>query len=514
MSWRGRALEELAGRPFDLLVIGGGIVGAGVAAEAARVGLAVALVERSDFGGATSSGSSKLIHGGLRYLRMGDVKLVRQAHQERHALLGVMAPHLVRRLPFLLPLYRGGPFRPLTIRLGLGLYSLLAGDRVGGLVEPARARRSVPDLRLDGLRSCGVYEDAWTNDARLCLANVRAAADAGATVLNYAEVTSLRTVSGAIVGAEVLDRETGVAVPVAARAVVNATGPWVDHVRRLEAAGARPSVRLSKGVHVLVPQPPGWSAALTIPQDDVRVSFAVPWAGSLLLGTTDEPYDADPGRVEPTDADVRQVVAEASLAVQAEAVAPEKVHYAFAGPAVLPGTAGDTARARRESVIDVGPAGMVSVAGGKLTTYRRIALDVLAKLESTLGLHRLDRRPWPLPGAVGIQATELPSGLSPSVRSNLLHLYGSLATEVLAPAAEDPSLLEPVAEGAPDLAAEVLYAATHEWARSEEDVLRRRTLLTLGGHTNARVEARVAELLGSSAARPAAVDRRQEDLAK
>ena len=241
----------------------------------------------------------------------------------------------------------------------------------------------------------------------------------------------------------------------------------------------------------------------------MRVSFAVPWAGSLLLGTTDEPYDADPGRVEPTDADVRQVVAEASLAVRAEVVAPEKVHYAFAALRVLPGVAGDTTRARRESVIDVGPAGMVSVAGGKLTTYRRIALDVLAKLESTLGLHRLDRRPWPLPGAVGIQVDRAhrPGSRRASARTCSTSTARSPPRCSHRPR-RTRRCSSPVAEGAPDLAAQVLYAATHEWARSEDDVLRRRTLLTIGGHTNARVEARVAELLGSSAARPAAVDRR------
>ncbi len=155
------------------------------------MGLRVALVDRSDFGGATSSASSKLIHGGLRYLRLGDVKLVREAHAERRALLRVVAPHLVRRIPFLFPVYRGGPYRPATIQAGLWTYSTLAGDKLGGLVKPERARRSVPALRLEGLRGCGVYQDSWTHDGRLCLANVTAAAEAGATVLNYAEVVDL-----------------------------------------------------------------------------------------------------------------------------------------------------------------------------------------------------------------------------------------------------------------------------------------------------------------------------------
>src|SRR5438067_8292594 len=201
LSDRDLALDELGRRDFDLLVIGGGIIGSGIAAEAARAGLSVALVERGDFGGATSSASSKLIHGGLRYLRLGDVRLVREAHKERRALLSVVAPHLVRRIPFLLPLYRGGPYRPATVQAGIWLYSTLARERLGGFVRPARAVRSVPDLRLEGLRGCGVYSDAYTHDSRLCLANVRAAAEAGAAVLNYAAVAALRIEGGRVTGA-------------------------------------------------------------------------------------------------------------------------------------------------------------------------------------------------------------------------------------------------------------------------------------------------------------------------
>src|SRR3989449_1945675 len=184
---REAARERLGQRPFDLLVIGGGIVGAGIAAEAARAGLAVALVDRGDFGAGTSSASSKLIHGGLRYLRLGDVRLVLEAHHERRVLMQVVAPHLVRRLHFLLPLYRNGPYGRLTMQAGLVLYSALARARLNRLVPAERAREHVPSLRLDNLRSCGLYADAVTHDGRLCLANVRAAPDAGATVLHHAE---------------------------------------------------------------------------------------------------------------------------------------------------------------------------------------------------------------------------------------------------------------------------------------------------------------------------------------
>jgi glycerol-3-phosphate dehydrogenase len=491
---RARALEELERRSFDLLVIGGGIVGAGIAATAARAGLAVALVDRRDFGGGTSSASSKLIHGGLRYLRLGDVSLVREAHQERRTLMRVIAPHLVQRLPFLFPLYRGGPYRPFVVQTGIVLYQTLARARLNGLVDMERARRLVPALRTDDLRSCGLYADAWTHDSRLCLANVRAAAQAGATVANYAEIVALSHNRRRVNGAEVL--ADGERLTVRARAVVNAAGPWVDHVRRLEDPRAGSSVRLSKGVHVVLDQPQAWSAALTIPHDKVRVSFAVPWEGMLLLGTTDRLYEGEPDDVGVDESDVDEVLSEASVALDASVLARERIRSTFAGLRVLPGGDGSTASAHREPVFSRGALGMLSIAGGKLTTYRRLALAALGQLRADLGLHRLDRRPWPLPGASGLDRVALPSDLPAAVRSNLLHLYGSLAPEVLAPAVEDPSLLEPIATGAPDVAAQLLYAATHEWARTPDDVLRRRTTLQLRGLA-AHAEARVGELLGA-----------------
>jgi glycerol-3-phosphate dehydrogenase len=484
--------ERLASERFDLLVIGGGIVGAGIAATAARHGLAVALVDRGDFGAATTSASSKLIHGGLRYLRLGDVRLVREAHKERRALLSVAAPHLVRRIPFLLPLYRGGPYRPVTVQAGIWLYSTLARERLGGFVRPARAVRSVPDLRLEGLRGCGVYSDAYTHDSRLCLANMRAAAEAGAAVLSYAGVAALRLEGGHVAGAEV----DGVGA-VHARAVVNATGAWVDHVRRLEDPRAGSSVRLSKGVHATVDLERPWTAALTIPHDPVRVTFAVPWEGMLLLGTTDTPYDGDPAAVSATEDDVAQVVAEAATAV--EGVGRERVRATFAGLRVLPdGGDGDTVSARRETVYSTGPAGMLTVAGGKLTTYRRIALDALDALRSQLGLHRLDVRPYPLPGADGGGIAAAHPELEPPVRAHLSHLYGSLASEVLALADEDPDLLRPLHPRAPEIAAQVAYAYQYEWAVTPEDVLRRRTTLALRGIATEELDLPTAEPRASS----------------
>lgn len=492
-SARSRSVDELASRRFDLLVIGGGIIGAAVAAHGARLGLAVALVDAGDFGGATSSSSSKLIHGGLRYLRLGDVRLVREAHHERRVLTKVVAPHLVRRTPFLLPLYENGPYRPAIVQGGIVAYSALARSRLNWLVSPARARELVPPLRVEGLRSCALYADATTNDARLCLANVRAAAEAGACVLNGAEVVALRLLSGRVTGAEV--HVDGTVVAVNARHVVNAAGPWVDGVRGLENPQAGTSVRLSRGAHVLVEADGEWGAALTLAQDEVRVTFVVPWCGMLLLGTTDTPYDGDPADVQPSAADARQILREAALALDFGLVAPDRVRAAYAGLRVLPAGEGESVSARRETVFTRGPAGMLSVAGGKLTTYRRIALEALERLRVDLGLHRVDRRPWPLPGATGLERVTLPSELEPDVRRHLLHLYGSLAPEVLASVAEDASLLERLHPDGPDVAAQVSYAATHEWARSADDVLRRRTTLFYRGLADAATEARVAALL-------------------
>ena len=457
-------LERLGSRTFDLLVVGGGIVGAGIAEAATAHGLSVALVDKGDFAGATSSASSKLVHGGLRYLRLGDVGLVREAHHERRLLMRVVAPHLVRRLPFLFPLYDDGPYRPWFVQTGIVVYSTLARAKLNGLVDLDRARRMVPPLRAPGLRSCALYEDAWTNDARLTLANLRAAEERGAVVINYAELTSVQPL-------EV--RADGRAIAVQARKVVNAAGPWVDRVRRLEDENAKPSMRLSKGAHVLVDGGQDWGAALTIPHDKVRVSFAVPWEGMLLLGTTDTLHDGEPETVAVTDEDVEQILREASVAV--DEIGP--VRATFCGLRVLPGGEGATTDARREVVFSAGPSGMVSVAGGKLTTYRRIALDAL----DHLGVRHLSRRPRPLPGATGLEHIAWPVELDAATRAHLIHLYGSLAPEVLAPALEDPTLLEPLVPGRPDLRAQELYARTHEWARSDEDVLRRRTTAWLAG---------------------------------
>ena len=493
MSERAAALERLRTGRFDLLVVGGGIIGAGVAEVASRHGFRVALVERDDFAAGTSSASSKLIHGGLRYLRLGHFSLVREALAEVHALSRFVAPQLVRPVSFLLPVYRGGPYGRIPIRGALWSYAGLTGavSERGRMIAPAAAAELVPLLRLDGLRAAGLYPDAQTDDARLCLANVRGAADAGAVVLNRVELDGLER--GPV--AHLRDTLSGETFEVEARAVVNAAGPWLDDVRRLEDARAGTSVTLSRGAHLVLERDGGWGAAVTIPIDRTRVAFAVPWAGRLLVGTTDAAFEGDARTIEPTEAEERQILAEAGLALEAGALGP--VRARFAGVRVLPAGSVATARAHRETMLSSGPLGMVSVAGGKLTTYRRIALAVLHQLRAELELHRIDRRPRPLPGAADpdIAADALRRRhpeLEPALAAHLAGTYGTLAEEVIA-----AGPLEPLAAGVLEVEAQVLYARTREWAVSAEDVLRRRTTLSVTGRDSDAVRARVEALLAS-----------------
>ncbi|HXM56270.1 MAG TPA: glycerol-3-phosphate dehydrogenase/oxidase [Candidatus Dormibacteraeota bacterium] len=474
---RAATLERLGTETFDLLVIGAGIVGARVACEAARAGASVALLDAGDFGGATSSASSKLIHGGLRYLPMGDVRLVRESHLERRALLDRVAPHLVQPLPFVLPIYNAGFRRVAATAAGLFVYSLLSSFRHSRarLVGREAARRLVPPLRADGLRAAGVYEDARTHDSRLALATVVAAERAGAAVLNHIAVTGLDVADGRVVAACAGD------VRVRCRAVVNAAGPWVDHVRRLEDAAAAPMARLSKGVHVTMRLEEPWPAALAVPIEGTRVAFAVPWQGTLLLGTTDSEYVGDPAAAAAESEDVDQVLREAAAGLPPELLARDRILYSFAGLRVLPLGSGDTASAPRDEVVRTGPAGMVSVAGGKLTTHRRIAIGVLRRLDA---FRRLDVTDEPLPGA-GTPPPRPPRS-DPAVWEHLVHLYGDRAGDVAAAG------LERVHPAGPDVWGQVHYAIDDEWARTVEDVVRRRTTLAVRGLATAEVRDAIA----------------------
>jgi glycerol-3-phosphate dehydrogenase len=499
---RAEQLERLAGGPFDVLVIGAGAVGAATAWYATMAGARVAVVDRGDVAGATSAASSKLMHGGLRYLAMGDVGLVREAHHERRIHARTVAPHLVRPLEFVVPVGPESPTPLWQVRAGVFLYGALArfADGRNGRISLGSARRRVPALVTDGLRGTVLYHDHQTHDARLAISALRAAADAGAVVAPHAEVVALRMYGGAVAGAEVTDRLGGSTIAVDARTVVNAAGPWVDAVRRLEDPAAGTSVLLSKGAHAVLEGGDGWTAAVTTPLPGGRVSFAIPWEGMLLLGTTDEPYDGDPAAVAATDADVAQILAEAGRSLGADVLRPELVRSRFAGVRVLPAGGASTIRARRETVIGRGRGGMVSVAGGKLTTWRLIGARTARLALAPLG-HRVPRRAVPLPGAAPLSRVERSLAeahpeLPPDVRGHLAGHYGTRAAEVLAAAGGDPALLERIHPGGPDIWAQVAHGRDREWAATVDDVLRGRTTVALRGFDDERVRAATERMLG------------------
>jgi glycerol-3-phosphate dehydrogenase len=498
---RAEALAQLATDEFDVLVIGGGVVGAGVAWPLARAGLRVAVVDARDLAGATSSASSKLIHGGLRYLAMRDVRLVREAHAERRANATIVAPHLVRPLPFLVPLTPETAYGPLALLAGTALYGALSGFRDGRprWLSTSDARALAPGLESDRVRGAVLYHDHLTHDARLTLAVLDGAADAGALVLNHVEVVGLQTLGGRVTGADVVDRLTDAALGVRARVVVNASGPWIDRIRRLERSDAGTTVQLSRGTHLVLQADDGWKAAITAMLGDGRVAFAIPFQDGLLLGTTDEPYDGDPADVAPDPGDERQILAEAGLSLAPEAIEPARILQRFAGLRVLPVAAGPTSAAPREVVLTTGPGGMVSIAGGKLTTWRRIGLQAAALASAAIGHPPPGHRPVPLPSAVDPEAAETTLRsrfplVDPAVVAHLVHGHGAAAAAILERAAADDSLLAPLSDRSPDIGAQVLHARDREWAVTVDDVVRR-TGLAPRGADDAGARRRIATLL-------------------
>jgi glycerol-3-phosphate dehydrogenase len=482
---RERTLARLGSETFDLLVIGGGVIGSRIALEATMNGGNVAMVDAGDFAGATSSASSKLIHGGLRYLQMYDFKLVREAHAERRALLDRLAPHLVEPLTFVMPVYKGGPHRVSTIAAGMLAYSALSGFRhsKARMMGPRGARKLVPPLKTEGMRAAGAYNDAQTFDSRLTLANVIAAARGGAAVLNYIKVTELLTEGGRVAGGRAGD------VNIRARSVINAAGPWVDEVRLLEDPNAQPMARLSKGVHLVLepPEPWPWRAAVTTPLEGGRVSFAIPWEGMLLLGTTDTDYEGDPAKVSVDPEDVDTILREASTSLPPEVVNRDRIRYTFAGLRVLARKEGSSAETPREEVIRSGPGGMVSVAGGKLTTHREIALKVLRHLDNFRSARLTSN---PLPGAGKLPPR--PAEVDPDVWSHLTHLYGDEASLIV-----DTGRLDRMHPRGTDVWGQVIHAIDQEWAMTVEDIIRRRTTLQVRGQATPEVREAIGHMLAS-----------------
>jgi glycerol-3-phosphate dehydrogenase len=492
--------EALSKTRFDLAVIGGGINGAAVAREAALRGLKVALVEAGDFASGTSSRSSKLIHGGLRYLEQFDFRLVREARLERRLLCDV-APHLARPLPFLLPIYEGDPYIPLKIRAGLTLYDWLGNlgrDDRHRMLSPAKALETIPALRAEGLRAGAVYYDSATDDARLTIEMILDAAAHGAEVANYAELLSFQRSggSGEIESAEVRDRLTGATFELAARLWVNATGPWVDRVRALLPGydGSR-TVRLTKGTHLILPQVSATHALFAAIPDDGRIFLMIPWLGYSLLGTTDTDFDGDPASVRPDRADTTYLL-NALNRVLVRPVTPDQVAGSFAGLRALVTEPGETASSTtREHRFHRDPwaKSFISVCGGKLTSARALGEKLMDELAGPPVSYPSRRAK--LPGGhtgpfekfVRSQTEHLITEfkLAPAVGERIVRTYGSRWPEVLELVRQDEALAETLPGSPPLLAAEVEFAIRHEMAVTPEDFLLRRSGLSWAACTPA-----------------------------
>ncbi len=506
-------LARLRQRRFDVLVVGGGITGAGIARDAARRGLDVALVERDDFASGTSSRSSRLVHGGVRYLEHGHLRLVFESSHERRVLLRI-APHLVRPLAFTWPVYEGARVPRWKLRAGLLLYDLLAlfrnvaahrGLNVADIAEaePMLARTHL----LGGAR----YYDAATDDARLTLATLLDAAVSGATVLNHAEVTGLQWEGRHVRGATVADRLGGHTLEIGASCVVNATGPWTDGVRRMENPAAVPAVLGSKGVHIAVPASRvGNRGAITLLAPDGRVMFVLPAGPCTLIGTTETETTASPDDVRATRGDVAYLLDSANRAFPEAALRPDDVIAAWAGirPLAAAAHSGDANSASREHLVQTGPGGVITVTGGKLTSYRVVARDVVNAVFGALARRsprgRTDRIPL-AGGDVRDLEAELAAARAATgtddIAAWLVHAYGGDWHQVWARAAGDAALATRLVTPLPYLGADVVHAVEAEFACTVADVLVRRTHLAFetrdhGLAVAPRVAALMAPLLG------------------
>lgn len=490
---------------WDMIVVGGGATGAGVAIDAASRGYEVLLLEGSDFGKGTSSRSTKLVHGGVRYLEQGNVSLVMEALKERGLLLS-NAPHLVRNLGFVVPNYDWweAPF----YGIGLKLYNLLAGKYGFGasrILSKAETLEKLPTIRTEGLRGGVIYFDGQFDDARLLINLVATAAEQGATLLNYAPVTGLtKDVEGFVDGAVFRDGETGEELTARARVVVNATGPFTDSVRRMAEPSVEPIIAPSQGIHLVFDGSflAGDSAIMVPHTSDGRVMFAIPWHGHTVVGTTDTPI-AEPV-LEPValEQEIDFILATAALYLDKK---PERrdVLSVFAGirPLVRAGEGGSTAALSRDHTIRVEESGLLTICGGKWTTYRHMAEDCVNHA-ATLG-----RLPDVLPVTARLNIHGFHTAAEKFGR---LRVYGSDAPQVRAIEEADPELARPLDAELPYTGAEVVWAARYEMALTVEDALSRRTrALLLNARAAMRMAPAVAELMARELGRDEAWQRRQ-----
>ena len=494
MKSRAEALRQLASRTFDVCVIGAGATGAGCALDAQVRGMQTALVDAGDFGSATSSASTKLVHGGVRYLQeavthadLGQLSVLRHALRERVFMLR-NAPHLAHRLEFIVPCY--SPFELAYYGVGMKIYEWIASKATLGpsrIHSKKEALTKLPDLKLDRLHGAVSYWDGQFDDARYCVTLVKTFADAGGEAANYLKVTEFeRDSQGRLNAVIVEDRRSGQKFPLRARGIVNATGPFSDRLRRL--VNPRASTRLapSKGVHILLPLESGISRALLIPKtEDGRVIFAIPWLGRLLVGTTDDEVElTDPLLVTQQEAEylLRHLNRYCSNQYRREDIVA-----VFSGvrPLVKSGHTQTKALARDHEIEVDRPSGMVSILGGKWTTYRHMAeqtIDVLQhELGATCGAPSAPSktRHYPLAGAASYsedywQTLTREYGLAEESARHLCEKFGTEAGAVLALTKENTELREPVVKDGAPLRAEIVYAIRHEMACTIEDILARR----------------------------------------
>lgn len=460
-----RDVLALSGQYFDLLVIGGGIFGAGVARDAALRGLRVALIEKSDFASGTSSRSSKLIHGGFRYLQQRDFRLVFEACRERQILQRI-APHRVRPLPFLFPIYQGGDISLTKLRLGMSLYDWLALRRnvaAHRTISAERALMNEPSLARQGLRGAVVFYDCQEDDARFCIDQILHAAELGASCINYCKLTGFVTREDRIVAARVRDEVGSCMFEISARVFINAAGPWVEQVCGLTPFDSR-AARLSpaKGIHLVMPRLTRQHAIVFEARSDHRILFVIPWGECSLVGTTDTNFDGDPDQARVAPADVEYLLTEARALFPDAALSESDVITTTVGiRAVASSTvASPSARSREHRLVRTGQ-NLLSIIGGKYTTHRRIAQETV---DAACGL-------------LGVPA--------PPCRTAEVSLPNRR------PAAGGEKLLS-----APEIyASDILHACRQEMVVTLEDVMRRRTPLALSGAGGLEAASHVAKIM-------------------
>ncbi|MFF8900694.1 glycerol-3-phosphate dehydrogenase/oxidase [Streptomyces lydicus] len=508
---RAEALARMAERELDVLVVGSGVVGAGTALDAATRGLCTGLVEARDWASGTSSRSSKLIHGGLRYLEMLDFALVREALKERGLLLQRLAPHLVKPVPFLYPLQHKG-WERWYAGSGVALYDGMSVSSGHGRGLPLhrhlshkRALRVAPCLKKDALVGALQYYDAQMDDARYVATLVRTAAAYGAHVANRARVVGFLREGERVVGARVEDVEGGTEYEIRAQQIVNATGVWTDDTQALIGERGQFHVRASKGIHLVVPKDRIHSTTGLILRTEKSVLFVIPWGRHWIIGTTDTDWDLDKAHPAASSADIDYLLGHVNE-VLATPLTRDDVEGVYAGlRPLLAGESDATSKLSREHTVAHPVPGLVVVAGGKYTTYRVMAKDAVDE-----AVHGLDRRvaecvteDVPLVGAEGYKALwnarariAARTGLHVARIEHLLNRYGSLAEELLELVVADPALGEPLTAADDYLRAEAVYACTHEGARHLDDVLTRRTRISIETFDRGTRSAReVAELM-------------------